>query len=133
MTTTEKLSTVIDGMTIISEVSGTPDAAVTILVLHGWGGGLRSMQGVASGLAERGYRIHNLDLPGFGESGSPAEAWGVPDYARLVDGYMHHHQLRRVNLIGHSFGGRISIVMGAEYAVSIGKIVLTSSAGVLPP
>jgi pimeloyl-ACP methyl ester carboxylesterase len=131
--TTEQLATTINDLTIISEVSGSLDASVTVIALHGWGGGLRSMQGVASGLASRGYRVHNLDLPGFGDSTLPPEAWGVPEYARLVSLYLAHHQLSHVNLIGHSFGGRISIIMGADHAASLNKIVLTSSAGVLPP
>lgn len=133
MTTAEKWTTQINGLTITSEVSGLPDATTTVITLHGWGGGLRSMQGAASGLAARGYRVHNLDLPGFGDSPLSPEPWGVPDYARLVSLYLTHHQLSKVNLVGHSFGGRISIVMGADHAATIGKIVLTSSAGVLPP
>lgn len=132
------LQTEIDGLTITSEVSRPGGGAAlpalpTIILLHGWGGGLRSMQGVAAGLVGRGYPTHNLDLPGFGSSSRPPEAWGAADYARLVGRYLEAHALPSVCLIGHSFGGRISLVLGADHAERVIKIVLTSSAGVLPP
>jgi pimeloyl-ACP methyl ester carboxylesterase len=117
------------------EVSGDP-AGPPVLILHGWGGQIESMANVAAGLAARGYAIHVLDLPGFGRSAPPPDSptvWGVPEYAQFVAGYLQAAGLNRPHLIGHSFGGRISIVLGADYAAQVGKIVLTSSAGVLSP
>src|SRR5262249_9017294 len=84
-------------------------------------------------LAPLGYNVHSLDLPGFGRSTLPAAAWGVADYARLVVTYLASVNLKPVNLIGHSFGGRVSIVLGADYPGYISNIVLTDSAGVLTP
>jgi pimeloyl-ACP methyl ester carboxylesterase len=129
------LTTPIDGLTVVSEMIALPAASTggEVVLLHGWGGGRRSMQGVAAGLAARGYRVHALDLPGFGDTPPPPEAWGAADYARLVNRYLEAHDLPRVRLVGHSFGGRISMVLGADYPARLEKIVLTSSAGVLPP
>jgi len=106
-----------------------------ILLLHGWGGSIESMIGAAEGLAARGHYIHALDLPGFGRSAPPPEgaAWGVDDYARIVLAYLDSAGVERVNLIGHSFGGRISLVLGADHAARVGKIVLADSAGVIAP
>lgn len=120
----------LDGLTIASEVmgSGTP-----VLLLHGWGGRIESMRMVAERLASKGYCLHMLDLPGFGRSTLPSEVWGVPEYARLVAHYLDSVNLKPVSVIGHSFGGRISIVLGADYAEYVDKIVLTDSAGVITP
>lgn len=122
--------TVIDGLTIASEVigEGTP-----ILLLHGWGGKIESMRMVAERLAPHGYNCHILDLPGFGRSALPTDVWGVCDYARLVTLYLDQINLKSVHLIGHSFGGRISIVLGADYPDYVNKIVLADSAGVMTP
>lgn len=107
--------------------------APPVLLLHGWGGRIESMQGLAAALSARGFQTHTLDLAGFGRGQLPPEAWGAAEYARWVIGYLDFAALERVHLIGHSFGGRLSIVIGAEFPNRVEKIVLTSSAGVLGP
>ncbi|MEP7287649.1 MAG: alpha/beta hydrolase [Chloroflexota bacterium] len=122
--------TSIDGLNIASEVVGD---GRPVLLLHGWGGRIESMQQVAERLAPLGYNVHILDLPGFGRSTLPAEAWGVADYAQFVAHYLDHVKLDRVNVIGHSFGGRVSLILGADHPQYVSKIVLTDSAGVMTP
>lgn len=105
-----------------------------VVLLHGWGANLETMRHAATRLAQQGYQTHALDLPGFGTSAPPPETWDVPRYGELVRAYLDTHQLNRVRLIGHSFGGRISIYLGATYPARIHQIVLVDSAGVkLPP
>jgi pimeloyl-ACP methyl ester carboxylesterase len=123
----------IDGLTISHDILGAEDAQQTVILLHGWGRSLKDMHSLGAALAERGDRVHLLDMPGFGDSPLPPDAWGVADYARLVAHYLDATCSTKVRLIGHSFGGRISIVLGADYPDKIDKIVLTASAGVLPP
>jgi pimeloyl-ACP methyl ester carboxylesterase len=134
-------------MTLSGEVLGeTSGENSPVLLLHGWGGSITSMRPVGELLAARGYTAHILDMPGFGGSTLPPEAWGAADYARFVAAYIdsirddidhirdststENGNRSRVHLIGHSFGGRISLVLGADYAARVDKIVLTSSAGV---
>ncbi len=105
-----------------------------VLLLHGWGGAIHSMAPVAVQMAGNGYTAHVLDLPGFGETELPPTAWSVPDYARWVVQYLDAAGLDKVYLIGHSFGGRISLILGADYPERVRKIALSNSAGVkLPP
>ena len=52
----------------------------------------------------------------------PPTAWGVADYARWVVHYLDSVGLPRVHLIAHSFGGRIGLVLGADYPERVGKI-----------
>jgi len=104
-----------------------------VLALHGWGASIDSFWPVAQGLATRGFRVYVLDLPGFGQSAPPPEPWGVPEYAAFVLAYLDAQSLARVHLLGHSFGGRISLILGADSAERVDKIVLANSAGVRPP
>jgi pimeloyl-ACP methyl ester carboxylesterase len=120
----------LDGLTVASEVMGE---GIPVLLLHGWGGQIESMRPVADRLAPLGYNVHMLDLPGFGRSTLPPAIWGVADYARLVTHYLDLCNLKPVNVIGHSFGGRIGLVLGADYPDYVKKIVLADSAGVLTP
>ncbi len=120
----------LDGLTVATKVMGE---GKPVLLLHGWQGQIESMRPVAERLAPLGYNVHVIDLPGFGYSTLPAETWGMADYARFVAHYLDQCNLKPVNLIGHSFGGRVSIVLGADYPDYVSKIVLTDSAGVLTP
>lgn len=104
---------------------------VPILALHGWGAHSGLVAPLAERLAPLGYRIYMLDLPGFGESDLPPTTWCVNDYVKFVLDYMDAHQLERVHLFGHSFGGRLGLVLGAEHSQRFIKIVLADSAGIL--
>src|SRR5450432_1134802 len=121
-------SRTLDGLTLASEVTGEGQP---VLLLHGWGGSMESMRRVAERLTTLGYQVHNLDLPGFGRSALPTTAWGVPEYAELVAHYLEQANVKPVNVIGHSFGGRVGIVLGADYPNSVDRIVLTDCACVL--
>lgn len=104
-----------------------------VLLLHGWGVDSETMLPVANALAKAGYTAHVIDFPGFGQSALPPEPWRVEDYARWVVAYLDAAGLERVHLIGHSFGGRVSLVLGGTYPERIGKIALSNSAGVKLP
>jgi len=104
---------------------GTP-----VLMLHGWGVHLGLMWPLAERLAPHGYRVYLPDMPGFGQSAAPSCAWSVHDYAAFVTSYLDYHALEKAHLIGHSFGGRLGLVLGAEHSERILKLVLANSAGV---
>jgi pimeloyl-ACP methyl ester carboxylesterase len=101
-------------------------------MLHGWGANMQLMLPLAQRLAQHSYRIYILDLPGFGQTQAPPAAWGVLDYANFVLSYLECRVLNRVHLIGHSFGGRLGLVLGSEHPERIIKMVLADSAGVRP-
>lgn len=105
-----------------------------VLLLHGWGVSGESFKPILERLARTGYACHALDLPGFGATATPDEAWDVPRYAEFVRAYLDSAKLDKVRLIGHSFGGRISLVLAATYPERVEQVVLVNSAGVqLPP
>jgi len=105
---------------------------VPIVMLHGWGANMQLMTPLAQRLAPLGYRIYMLDFPGFGQSQTPPVAWSVSDYTNFIVNFFDHHALEKVHLFGHSFGGRISLVLGAEHPERILKMALADSAGVRP-
>ena len=68
------------------------------------------------------YHITIIDLPGFGKSKEPATILDVGDYTEIVHDLLESLKVVKPTLIGHSFGGRISIRYGASYDVE--KLVL---------
>ena len=103
-----------------------------IMVLHGWGGQAAAVQPIVDCLRDR-WRVCAPDLPGFGASMAPPEAWGVREYAAVVRGLMEHLDLSAAHVIGHSFGGRIGIVLAAESPALVRRLILVNSAGVRHP
>ena len=104
-----------------------------VLTLHGWGGSIQSFWPVAERLAPKGYQVHLLDLPGFGQTELPPQTWGVSDYARFVLAYLDDAQLDQTALMGHSFGGRIGLVLAADHPERCTRMVLAASAGIRTP
>lgn len=124
----------IAGMQIgVCVVGDAADNDSPVLLLHGWRASIRSFWPVAEQLVPRGYQLHLLDLPGFGTSPAPPETWDVAAYMRLVLAYLDENDLDRVDIIGHSFGGRIAIMLAAEHPDRVGKMVLANSAGLRTP
>lgn len=98
-----------------------------VVLLHGWGSDISSFSRLERDLSA-GFRVISLDLPGFGNSASPPGVWSLIDYCHLVEHFLKFLNLVHPVLIGHSFGGRISIVLGAKGIA--GKLILVNSAGV---
>ena len=103
-----------------------------ILFLHGWGANIGLVLPLAERLGKLGYRCYMLDLPGFGESDDPPQAWTIYDYTKFVLDYLDHHELESVLLFGHSFGGRLGLILGSEHSHRIRKMALSDSAGIKP-
>ncbi len=50
-----------------------------------------------------------LNLPGWGGSERPKEAWGLREYAGFVSEFLNKLQIQAPILIGHSVGGAIAV------------------------
>lgn len=121
--------TEIDSLKVAYQVkgSGTP-----VVLLHGWGGEANSFKPVFDSLS-KSYQVYVLDLPGFGLSEIPPNAWDAGDYAIFLSSFFKNHGISKAHLIGHSYGGRISIVMAAREPEKVDKLILVDSAGIIPP
>ena len=101
----------------------------SLVLLHGWGASLNLMWPLAEQLAAAGFRVYAPDLPGFGSSEAPSTAWSVGDYAAFVTAFLDSQELQRVDLGGHSFGGRICLKLGADSPERIRRLLLFNAAG----
>ncbi|HHV38501.1 MAG TPA: alpha/beta hydrolase [Tepidimicrobium sp.] len=103
----------------------------TVLILHGWGANIDTVLPIVN-LLKPHFRVYALDLPGFGGSGEPREVFGSKDYAKVIKGFLDAMKIQKVILIGHSFGGKISILLGLSHPEMVDKMVLIDSAGLIP-
>jgi pimeloyl-ACP methyl ester carboxylesterase len=105
----------------------------TLIFLHGWGVDSRLWFKILPETISKNYSMFFLDLPGFGQSQTPKIAYDVEDYKKIVCEFIRKLELKKINLIGHSFGGRISIKLASENPNFLEKIVLVNTAGIVPP
>ena len=84
-----------------------------VLLIHGLGAAKSSFFDLAASLADAGYRVHALDLPGFGGSSKPAIApYTARWFADTVLGVMDALDIERAHLVGNSMGGRVALELG---------------------
>ncbi len=122
----------IQGSAIRQRILG---AGAPVLLIHGWGASIDLLQPFAQRLSRRGYCCYMFDLPGFGESDAPPAPFAVADYARFCLAYLDFHELDTAHYFGHSLGGRIGLLLGAEHSQRLRAMALSNSAGlrVAPP
>ncbi len=125
------MNTEVNGYNIRYKYSGSGEKLA--VVLQGWGTKLEVYDSVAASIGSK-YRVLTFDLPGFGESTEPREAWSVDDYVDFFLAFMEKLGEKKAVLIGHSYGGRMIIKLAARHqkALAIEKIVLIDSAGIVP-
>lgn len=100
-----------------------------VVLLHGWGCE-GSTFGAAKVWLEEHFRVIAVDFAGFGQSEEPREVWGVDEYTRSIEALMKLEGIESPILIGHSFGGRVSIVYSSRNTTH--KVILVDAAGVKP-
>ncbi len=104
-------------------------AGQPLFLLHGWGCSTEIWRSVLPFLEER-FRVINVDFAGFGTSEEPTDVWGVEEYTRTVEAIAKAEGVESPVLVGHSFGGRVSIVYASRNKTQ--KVILVDAAGVKP-
>lgn len=111
----------------------TVGAGKPLVILHGWGSSKRVMMPAAKSLSHL-RACYVLDLPGFGDSPAPSRAWNIDDYADIVQAFIDSLKEEKVDVLVHSFGGRIMLKLCArEFGKEhIDKVLITGGAGMKP-
>ena len=118
----------IDGRKFHYEVTGQ---GIPLLLLHGWGCNTTTVASIAAGIQDL-RTVYSVDFPGFGESPEPPEPWSVTEYTQNLLSFMQLAGIERADVIGHSFGGRVALLLAATHPERVGKIVITGGAGLKP-
>lgn len=95
-----------------------------LIFLHGWGQNIEMMLPIAKPFI-KDHDVIIIDLPGFGKSDEPTYPWTVLDYVEMLHTLIKNLNLKNVSLIGHSYGGKISLLYASKYDVQ--KLVLLAS------
>ncbi len=99
------------------------------IFLHGWGCNHQSFMFCHKYMKNSCLFI---DFPPFGKSSSEIKDWNIFTYSNMVISLCEHLGIKKFNLIGHSFGGRVAIILSVICKNEINKLVLVDSAGLRP-
>ncbi|MCH5155689.1 MAG: alpha/beta hydrolase [Clostridiales bacterium] len=118
--------TTVDGVQCEYEMYRAKGKAKTVvLFLHGWGGGLYSFSAAYKSVVDLNVSCVNFAFPK-----TVPNSWGVYEYAACVRDFMLEQGIDKPIIVGHSFGGRIAIILAAQGLAQ--KVMLVDSAGLKP-
>ena len=104
--------------------SADPTGPADVLLIHGLGGTRASLLETAADLSAH-YRVHAIDLPGFGSSSKPATgAYNARWFADIVLGLLDELGISHAHIVGNSMGGRVAIEVGLQAPERIGGLGL---------
>ena len=103
-----------------------------LLILHGYFGNGDNWKTIANKLSDT-FQVHLIDQRNHGRSFHSDDF----DYELMVEDlhtYIEYHQLRNVNLLGHSMGGKTVMLYAVEYPENVTKLIVADiSPRMYPP
>jgi pimeloyl-ACP methyl ester carboxylesterase len=100
-----------------------------VVLIHGLGGTKSSFFETAAALAAGGYRVHAIDLPGFGASSKPLRApYNAKWFAETVVVVLDALNIDHAFIVGNSMGGRVALEVGLTVPERVDGLALLSPA-----
>ncbi|MFC9994392.1 alpha/beta fold hydrolase [Nocardia sp. NPDC127526] len=93
-----------------------------VVLLHQAGGSHLIWMPQITALARK-YRVHALDLPGYGASDKPAGGYGLELYVNTVRQFLRWNELTDVALVGNCVGAATSLTLARRYPAMVRAVV----------
>ena len=107
------------------------DNKEVIVILPGWGETRNTFLDIIN-ILKIDYTVYIIDYPGFGKTEFPNYDLTLDDYAHLIIHFLRELNIKKPNIIAHSFGGRIAILLNSTYNIIFKNLILIDSAGIKP-
>lgn len=115
------ITTLIDGRAVHAIARRGPGR--TVVCVHGVGVSSRYFRPTLEVLGAE-FDVHAPDLPGFGQSADPGSVLDLAALADALLAWIDAAQLRRVALLGNSFGSQIAVEAALRQNGQIERLVL---------
>lgn len=105
-----------------------------LILLHGWGGSLPSLEPLQNQLAQGGgYRVFNIEWPGFGSSKTKLKtALTFTDFVTQLEEFIKQQGILMPVLVGHSFGGKVAMAFAHKNPMLVKNLILINTSGLKP-
>jgi pimeloyl-ACP methyl ester carboxylesterase/predicted amino acid-binding ACT domain protein len=102
-----------------------------VVFLHGWALGNHAYKRAVRRLTSRGCRVYAPAMPGFARTADlPGDRMSIAGYAEWVNDFIATVGIEEPALvIGHSFGGGVSIKLAHDFPERVRYLVLMNSVG----
>ncbi|CCQ74254.1 alpha/beta fold hydrolase [Magnetospira sp. QH-2] len=104
----------------------TYGAGKPLILLHGLLGSKSNWAGVAKALSAH-HQVHALDLRNHGQS-PWSERMTYEDMADDVAAFIRHHHLLSCDLVGHSMGGKVAMMLALHHGELLDRLVVVDIA-----
>lgn len=98
-----------------------------LVIIHGFLGTLDNWKTFSGQYAAQGYQVHTLDMRNHGRSFHSE----VSNYEAMVGdviAYFEANEIADCDLIGHSMGGKIAMLLATSYGDKVGKLIVADIA-----
>lgn len=107
-------------MTLYSKIEGTGQP---LLILHGFLGMSDNWKTLGTQYATLGYQVHMLDLRNHGRS-FHSDVFNYGAMVQDIVDYCQAHQLQNIDIIGHSMGGKVAMLLAVQHPELIRKLIV---------
>lgn len=93
------------------------------LIIHGFLGMSDNWKTLGTQFAAEGYEVHALDMRNHGKS-FHSDAFSYQLMAEDVYQYCQEHNLTHIDLLGHSMGGKVAMLVAVTYPDLVDKLIV---------
>lgn len=105
---------------LYSKIEGT---GKPLLIIHGFLGMSDNWRTLGSQFVTDGFQVHILDLRNHGRSFHSDEFSYELMVQDVVD-YCQAHKLEKINIVGHSMGGKVAMLLAATHPELVDKLIV---------
>jgi pimeloyl-ACP methyl ester carboxylesterase len=113
-----------NGLAVPCVVLKPPASRGAAVIVHGYGGSKEEQLGLAWRVAEIGITTCAIDHRGHGEHGLPLDGGVLQDLEAAIT---YCRRFGKVAAIGHSSGGRLSLISSADFVIALSPALMTES------
>ncbi|WP_406845211.1 alpha/beta fold hydrolase [Flavobacterium soyae] len=97
------------------------------IIMHGFLGMSDNWKTLAGQYVEAGFQVHILDLRNHGRSFHSNE-WSYEAMVQDVYEYCQANQLTKIDILGHSMGGKVAMLFAATHSDLVDKLIVADIA-----
>jgi pimeloyl-ACP methyl ester carboxylesterase len=94
-----------------------------LLIIHGFLGMSDNWKSLATQFATQGFQTHALDLRNHGKS-FHSDDFSYEVMVEDVKQYCNFHQLTTIDVLGHSMGGKVAMLLATTYPELVSKLIV---------